>query len=93
MSSTIYHLQYKKENPHKLSQICSCAIFSKGFKNKFETTVVNQPSVFEPLKFYCIRFHCVIQAKIVEVIVIFQHNNFKVVICGKYINLNKITKI
>ena len=27
--------------------------FSKGFKNEFETAVVNEPSVFEPLKFYC----------------------------------------
>ena len=27
--------------------------FSKGLKNKFETVVVNEPSVFEPLKFYC----------------------------------------
>ena len=28
--------------------------FSKGLKNEFETAVVNEPSVFEPLKFYCI---------------------------------------
>ena len=27
--------------------------FSKRPKNKFETAVVNEPSVFEPLKFYC----------------------------------------
>ena len=27
--------------------------FCKGLKNKFETAVVNEPSVFEPLKFYC----------------------------------------
>ena len=27
--------------------------FSKGLKNKFETAVVNEPSVFQPLKFYC----------------------------------------
>ena len=27
--------------------------FSEGLKNEFETTVVNEPSVFEPLKFYC----------------------------------------
>ena len=26
---------------------------SKGLKNKFETAVVNEPSMFEPLKFYC----------------------------------------
>ena len=28
-------------------------IFSKGLKNEFETAVVYEPSVFEPLKFYC----------------------------------------
>ena len=28
-------------------------IFSKGLKNEFETAVVKEPSVFEPLKFYC----------------------------------------
>ena len=27
--------------------------FSKGLKNEFETSVVNEPSVFEPLKFSC----------------------------------------
>ena len=35
---------YKKENHPK---------FSKGPKNNFETAVVNEPSVFEPLKVYC----------------------------------------
>ena len=46
--------QYKKQENHpKLSQIFSYGIFSKGLKNEFETGVVNEPSVFEPLKFYC----------------------------------------
>ena len=27
-------------------------MFSKGLKNEFETAVVNEPSVFELLKFY-----------------------------------------
>ena len=27
---------------------------SKGLKNEFETAMVNEPSVFEALKFYCI---------------------------------------
>ena len=27
---------------------------SKGLKKEFETAMVNEPSVFEPLKFYCI---------------------------------------
>ena len=28
-------------------------IFSKGLIDEFKTAVVNEPSVFEPLKFYC----------------------------------------
>ena len=28
--------------------------FSRGLKKEFETAMVNEPSVFEPLKFYCI---------------------------------------
>ena len=33
-------------------KLCNCnyGICSKGPKNKFETAVVNEPSVFEPLK-------------------------------------------
>ena len=27
--------------------------FSQGLKNEFETAVVNEPSVFVPLKFNC----------------------------------------
>ena len=27
--------------------------FSKGLKNEFETAMVKEPSVFEPLKSYC----------------------------------------
>ena len=38
----------------ELFEICSYGIFSKGLNNEFETAVVNEPSVFEPLKFYCI---------------------------------------
>ena len=45
---------YEKEKYPKLFQICSYGIFSMGPKNEFETAVVNEPSVFEPLKFYCI---------------------------------------
>ena len=45
---------YKKENHPKLSQTCNHGICSKGPKNEFEQAVVNEPSVFEPLKFYCI---------------------------------------
>ena len=45
--------QYEKENHPKLPIICSYGIFSMGPKNKFETAMVNEPSVLEPLKFYC----------------------------------------
>ena len=50
---TIYHFQYEKENNPKLTQICSYGIFSKRLKNEFKTAMVNEASVFEPLKFYC----------------------------------------
>ena len=49
---TVYNINTK--NHSKLSQVCSYEIFSKGLKNEFETAVVNESSVFEPLKFYCI---------------------------------------
>ena len=37
-------------NYHKFASV---GFFSQGFKNEFETAMVNEPSVFEPLKFYC----------------------------------------
>ena len=45
--------QYINEKHPKLSKICSYGIFSKRLKNEFERAMVNKPSVFEPLKFYC----------------------------------------
>ena len=50
---TIFNM-FTKNHP-KLPEVCSYEIFSKGLKNEFETAVVNEPSVFEPLKFYCIK--------------------------------------
>ena len=47
-------LNIKKENHPTSSQICNYGICSKGLKKEYETAVVNRPSVFEPLKFYCI---------------------------------------
>ena len=38
---------------YTIFSICSYGIFSKGLKNKFESAVVNEPSMLEPLKFYC----------------------------------------
>ena len=49
---TIFKMN-KKKHP-ELSQNCTSGIFSKGLQNEFETAVVNEPSVFEPLKFCCI---------------------------------------
>ena len=42
-----------KENHPRLFELCSYGIFSKGLKNEFGTAVVNEPLVFEVLKFYC----------------------------------------
>ena len=49
---TIFNI--KKKIILKLSQICSYGIFSKALKDDFKTAVVNDPSVFERLKCYCI---------------------------------------
>ena len=46
--------QYRNENHPKLCQICNYGICSMGPKNEFEKAVVNEPSAFEALKFYCI---------------------------------------
>ena len=54
MSTHKIPFQYKKkENYPKLSQICRYEIFSKRLKNEFEAAVLNEPSGFELLKFYC----------------------------------------
>ena len=49
---TIFNV--KKEKQPKLFEISSYVNFSKELKNEFETAAVNEPSVFEPLKIYCI---------------------------------------
>ena len=46
--------QYEKGIHPTLSLIVSYEICSKGLKNEFKTAIVNVPSVFEPLKFFCI---------------------------------------
>ena len=56
-----HHYQYKKKitlNYPKYS-VCSYGMFFLGLKNEFEIAMVNEPSVFEPLKFYCIYILCV----------------------------------
>ena len=49
---TIFNMNMK--NTLNYPKFAAMGFFSKGLKNEFETAVVNEPSVFEPLKFYCI---------------------------------------
>ena len=49
---TIFNMN--KKNTLNYSKSAAMGFFSKGLKNEFETAVVNEPSVFEPLKLYCI---------------------------------------
>ena len=48
---TIFNI--KKKITLNYLKSASLAFFSKDLKNEFETAVENEPSVFEPLKFYC----------------------------------------
>ena len=64
MSTTTCYYLYKRENHTKLSQMSAAmGFFPKGLQNEFETAVVNEPSVFEPLKFYCIWF-CMVSVRL-----------------------------
>ena len=44
----------KKKITQDYSKYAAMGFISSGLKNEFETAVENEPSVFEPLKFYCI---------------------------------------
>ena len=48
---TIFNMNRKDAINYPKS--AAMGFFSKELKNEFETAVVNEPSVFEPLKFYC----------------------------------------
>ena len=50
---TVFTIQKKEISP-LIIQNLPLWEFSEGLKNEFETAVVDEPSVFEPLKFYCI---------------------------------------
>ena len=55
---TIINIKDKKRNTRNIptyNNVCSYDIFCKGLKNEFETAVVNEPLMVEPLKFYCIQ--------------------------------------
>ena len=49
---TIFNIQKKISLTIPNTQLLG--FFSKGLKDEFETAVVNEPPVFEPLKIYCI---------------------------------------
>ena len=48
---TIFNIKRKIDLNYLKSAFC------KGHKYEFETAMVNEPSVFEPLKFYCSIFY------------------------------------
>ena len=48
---TIFNMN--KKNTLNYPYSAATGFFSHGLKNEFERAVVNEPSVFEPLKFYC----------------------------------------
>ena len=43
----------KKEITPDYTKYAAMGFISEGLKNEFETAVVNEPSVFKPLNFYC----------------------------------------
>ena len=52
-SHNIPFFNIKKENHPRFISHLQLWHFSKELNNEFETSVVNEPSVFEPLKFHC----------------------------------------
>ena len=50
------HLLYKKRKSPKIITNLHGMSSLQGTQNEFEIAVVNEPSVFEPLKFYCMCF-------------------------------------
>ena len=48
---TIFNMN--KKNTINYPKSATTGFFSKGLNNEFELAVVNEPSVFQPLKFYC----------------------------------------
>ena len=49
---TIFNIKWKITLNYPKS--VAMGFSSKGLKNEFKAAVVNEPSVFEPMKFYCI---------------------------------------
>ena len=53
MSARNLQFSIIKENSSNYPKSAAIGFFFKGLKDVFETVVVNEPSVVEPLKFYC----------------------------------------
>ena len=53
-TQNIPFINIKKKITLNYSKSAATGFFFKGLKNEFESAVVNEPSVFEPLNFYCI---------------------------------------
>ena len=53
MTLTMYHFQFKIKKITQKYPKTAARGFPKGLKNEFETAMVNEPSVFELLKLYC----------------------------------------
>ena len=53
---TIFNINFniKKKITLNYSRSAALGFISKGIENEFETAVINEPSVFEPLRVYCI---------------------------------------
>ena len=47
-------LNMNKKETMNYPKSAAMSFSSKGLKNEVETALVNEPPVFEPLKFYCI---------------------------------------
>ena len=54
----------QKKIPLIYPKYAAIRLFSKGLKNEFDTAVVNEPSVFEPLKFYRVIYSNIILLKL-----------------------------
>ena len=81
---------FKRKSVYILSYICYYGIFSWGLKNEFETAVVNEPSMFEPLKFYCIYNKSVMTIRFLLLYCCFTSTVTSKVMSGRSVNLTTL---
>ena len=84
---TIFNI--KKKITVNYPNFAVMGFFSKGLENGLETAVVNKPSVFEPLKVYCIsccQRYClqICTLMTVHVKIYFCHIHLKIIIRKKF---------